>query len=321
MSDAVRAWTVPSLGEPREVLEQTEVPASSPGPGQVLVQVEAAACNFADVLYCRGEYQERPDLPFTPGLEVAGTVVGTGERVFGAPVLPHGGFAEQAVLEQTFPWPEGMSAAQAAGFFVAYQTGWCALHHRGTLAAGDTLLVHAAAGGVGAAAVQLGRAAGARVIATVGSPDKVDVARRLGADEVLLTDDTLVTAVRELTDGRGVDVVYDPVGGDVFDASRRVVAWEGRILVIGFAGGRIADAPTNHALVKNYAVVGVHWSAYRRRRPDLIEAWQRELEALWARRAIDPLVGAEYAFDDLPDALDALAARTTTGRVVLLPLR
>lgn len=246
----------------------------------------------------------------------------TGERVFGPAAMPHGGYAEYAALSWAYPWPEGMSAAQASGFWVAYQTGWCALHHRTSLSAGDTLLVHAAAGGVGAAAVQLGKAAGARVIATVGSADKEAVARRCGADEVLVLDaeaTALIPAVKELTDGRGVDVVYDPVGGDTFDASRRVVAWEGRILVIGFAGGRIADAPTNHALVKNYDVVGVHWAAYQKRSPELIDAWQRELESLWARRAIDPLVGAEYTLEQLPDALDAIAARTTTGRVVVTP--
>ncbi|CAA9258785.1 MAG: NADPH:quinone reductase, partial [uncultured Actinomycetospora sp.] len=175
-----------------------------------------------------------------------------------------------------------------------------------------------AAGGVCAAAVQLGTAAGARVIAVEGDEDKAAVARTLGADEVLVAPDDVVAAVRELTDGRGADVVYDPVGGDSFDAARRAVAWEGRLLVIGFAGGRIADAPTNHALVKNYSVIGVHWAAYRQRSPELVVAWQRELEALWARRAIDPLVGAEYAFDDLPVALTELAARRTTGRVVLL---
>lgn len=235
----------------------------------------------------------------------------------GAPVLPHGGFAERAVLAQTFPWPAGMPAAQAAGLFVSYQTGWCALHHRTTLGAGETLLVHAAAGGVGAAAVQLGKAAGARVIATVGSTDKLETARWLGADHVLGPDDDLIAEVKALTDGRGADVVYDPVGGDTFDASRRVVAWEGRILVIGFAGGRIADAPTNHALVKNYGVLGVHWAAYRQRAPELVRAWQGEIERLWSAGSITPLVGREYAFDELPDALDALAARTTTGRVVI----
>jgi NADPH:quinone reductase len=315
----VRGWTVTEFGEPREVLALSDdLPRPS---GRCVVQVEAASVNFADILYCRGTYQQKPPLPFTPGLEVAGVDVETGERVFGPAEMPHGGYAEYAALSSSWPWPEGMTAAQASGFWVAYQTGWCALHHRTTLGEGDTLLVHAAAGGVGAAAVQLGVAAGARVIATVGSADKADVARRLGADEVIVLGDAaeMIPAVKELTDGRGADVVYDPVGGDVFDASRRVVAWEGRILVIGFAGGRIADAPTNHALVKNYSVVGVHWANYQQRAPELVAEWQRELEALWARRAIDPLVGAEYALADLPDALDAIAARTTTGRVVVVP--
>lgn len=323
----MRAWTVPRLGEPSEVLVLDEIDDPEPGPGQVLVRVAAAAANFADILYARGEYQERPPLPFVPGLEVAGEVVAAGpdapfapgDRVLGAPTLPEGGFAELTLLDadRVFAWPGGMTAAQAAAFHVSYQTGWCALHHRTTLGAGETLLVHSAAGGVGAAAVQLGKAAGARVIAVVGAADKIDVARRLGADDVLGPDDDLVTTVRALTDGRGVDVVYDPVGGDVFDASRRVVAWEGRLLVIGFAGGRIADAPTNHALVKNYGVLGVHWSAYRQRAPELIASWHRELLALWERGAIDPLVGGEYPFEELPAALAALAARTTTGRVVL----
>jgi NADPH2:quinone reductase len=313
----MRAWRVPRYGPFDEVLEVADVPSPQPGEGQTRVRVEAAALNFADILHVAGEYQDRVPPPFTPGLEVAGTTK-DGARVFGPVVMPHGGFAEEAVLSTTWPWPEGMTAAQAAGFFVAYQTGWCALHHRTTLSAGETLLVLAAAGGVGAAAVQLGRAAGARVIAVVGDEDKAAVARTLGADEVLVAPEDLVTAVRDLTDGRGADVVYDPVGGDSFDAARRAVAWEGRLLVIGFAGGRIADAPTNHALVKNYAVIGVHWAAYRQRSPELVVAWQRELEALWARRAIDPLVGAEYAFDDLPVALTELAQRRTTGRVVLL---
>lgn len=331
----MRAWTVERTGPVEEVLQLVEHPDPQPGAVQLVVRVEAAACNFADILYVRGEYQERPALPFTPGLELAGTVEAAGDgapfaigdRVFGAPTLPHGGFAELAVLDgvAAYPVPEGMSGAQASGFFVAYQTGWCALHHRTTLRAGETLLVHAAAGGVGAAAVQLGAAAGARVIATVGSADKAEVARRLGAHEVVVLErdtpvaDVLVPAVKELTGGRGADVVYDPVGGDTFDASRRVTAWEGRILVIGFAGGRIADAPTNHALVKNYDVVGVHWAAYRTRSPELVQAWQRELERLWAQRLIDPLVGAEYRLDDLPTALADLGARTTTGRVVVVP--
>jgi len=315
----VRAWRVPRYGPFDEVLEVADVPRPEPSEGGTRVRVAAASLNFADILHIAGEYQERVPPPFTPGLEVAG-VTDDGRRVFGPVVMPHGGFAEEAVLRTTWPWPEGMTAGQAAGFFVAYQTGWCALQHRTTLRAGETLLVLAAAGGVGAAAVQLGRAAGARVIAQVGDEAKAAVARAVGADEVLVTGpDALVDAVRGLTGSRGVDVVYDPVGGDLFDAARRVVAWEGRLLVIGFAGGRIADAPTNHALVKNYGVLGVHWAAYQQRAPELVQAWQREIEALWDRRAIDPLVGAEYAFEDLPAAFTELAARRTTGRVVLLP--
>ncbi|GLZ43939.1 oxidoreductase [Actinomycetospora sp. NBRC 106375] len=313
----MRAWRVPRYGPFADVLEVGDVPRPEPGAGETRVRVAAAALNFADILHTAGEYQERVPPPFTPGLEVAG-VTDDGRRVFGPVALPHGGFAEEAVLRTTWPWPEGMSAAQAAGFFVSYQTGWCALHHRTTLRAGETLLVLAAAGGVGLAAVQLGRAAGARVIGVVGDGAKAAVVRDAGAGDVLVDPDDLVAAVREITDGRGADVVYDPVGGDSFDAVRRVVAWEGRLLVIGFAGGRIADAPTNHALVKNYGVLGVHWSAYQQRAPELVAAWQREIEALWDRRAIDPLVGAEYAFDELPDALAELQARRTTGRVVLL---
>jgi NADPH:quinone reductase len=204
--------------------------------------------------------------------------------------------------------------------FITYQTGICALHHRGRLAAGETLLVHAAAGGVGTAAVQLGKAAGARVIGTAGGAAKCDVVRGLGADEVIdYASEDVIARVKELTGGRGADVIYDPVGGDIFDVSRKVVAFEGRILVIGFAGGRFADAPTNHALVKNYSVVGVHWGLYRRMQPERIPRWQAELDALWRDRKIDPLVGAEFALTDAPAALRALGSRGTTGKVVLTP--
>jgi NADPH2:quinone reductase len=292
--------------------------------------VAAVACNFPDILVCQGRYQEKPPLPFTPGMEIAGEVVAAGEgaaaavgdRVLGTPPMGRGGFAELAVLDaaSTLPWPDGMTAGQAAGMFVTYQTGYCALHHRAALQPGETLLVHAAAGGVGTAAVQLGQAAGARVIGTAGGPDKCAVVRGLGVDDVIdYRSEDIVARVKELTGGRGADVVYDPVGGDVFDASRRAVAFEGRILVIGFAGGRIAEAPTNHALVKNYAVVGVHWALYRKLRPELIPQWQQALGALWAERKIDPLVGAEYPLADAKAALAALGSRRTTGKVVLTP--
>ncbi|HKQ41872.1 MAG TPA: NADPH:quinone oxidoreductase family protein [Pseudonocardia sp.] len=318
------------MGDPADALVWGEIPDPEPGPGQVLVRVHAVACNFPDILLCQGRYQEKPEPPFTPGMEIAGEVVAAGEgavarvgdRVLGMPPMGEGGYAELAVLDadSTLPWPDGMSAGQAAGMFVTYQTGICALEHRAQLQAGETLLVHAAAGGVGSAAVQLGKALGARVIGTAGGADKCAVARQMGADDVVdyATED-LVTRVKELTDGRGADVIYDPIGGDVFDASRRLVAFEGRILVIGFVAGRFAEAPTNHVLIKNYAVVGVHWAFYRRVAPEWIPRWQGRLNDLWAAGRIAPLVGAELPLREAPEALRRLGSRGTTGKVVLVP--
>ncbi|MDN5860024.1 MAG: NADPH:quinone oxidoreductase family protein [Pseudonocardia sp.] len=326
----MKGWQVHELGEPADVLAFGDMPDPDPGPGQVLVRVAAAACNFPDILICQGRYQDKPPLPCTPGLEIAGEVVAAGpgaaaqvgDRVLGTPPMGRGGYAELAVLDAaaTLPWPDGMTPGQAAGMFVTYQTGYCALHRRAALQPGETLLVHAAAGGVGTAAVQLGKAAGARVIGTAGGPEKCAVVRGLGIDDVIdYRSEDIVGRVKELTDGRGADVIYDPVGGDVFDASRRAVAFEGRILVIGFTGGRIAEAPTNHALVKNYSVVGVHWARYRAERPELIQQWQQALADLWAARRIDPLVGAQYPLADAKAALAALGSRSTTGKVVLVP--
>ena len=318
------------MGDPADALVWGEMPDPEPGPGQVLVRVHAVACNFPDILLCQGRYQEKPEPPFTPGMEIAGEVVAAGEgavarvgdRVLGMPPMGEGGYAELAVLDAdaTLPWPDGMSAGQAAGMFVTYQTGICALEHRAKLQAGETLLVHAAAGGVGSAAVQLGKALGARVIGTAGGAEKCAVAREMGADDVVdyATED-LVTRVKELTDGRGADVIYDPIGGDVFDASRRLVAFEGRILVIGFVAGRFAEAPTNHVLIKNYAVVGVHWALYRRVAPEWIPRWQGRLNDLWAAGRIAPLVGAELPLREAPEALRRLGSRDTTGKVVLVP--
>ncbi|HEY1969800.1 MAG TPA: NADPH:quinone oxidoreductase family protein [Pseudonocardia sp.] len=326
----MRAWQAAELGEPAEVLKLVEVPEPVPGPGQALVRVAAVACNFPDILVCQGKYQERPPLPFTPGMEIAGEVVAVGEgasarvgdRVIGQTGSRGGGFAEFALVDvaSLWPWPDGMSAAQAAGMFVTYQTGYCALHRRGRIQSGETLLVHAAAGGVGSAAVQLGKAAGATVIASAGGADKCSVAKSIGADHVIdYAAEDLVSRVKELTDGRGVDVIYDPVGGDVFDASRKVIAFEGRILVIGFVAGRFADAPTNHILVKNYEVVGVHWGYYSRMAPHFIPQWQDALVELWRQRKIDPLVGLELPLDEAPEALRRLASRGTVGKVALVP--
>ena len=321
----MKAWQVQELGEPQDVLRWVDLPDPVAGPGQLRVKVDAVALNFPDILLCKGMYQEKPELPFTPGMEVCGTVLDgprSGERVIGGPGLPHGGLAEQVLLseEGAFAVRDDMPAGKAAGLMITYQTGYVGLHRRGQLKAGETLLVHAGAGGVGTAAIQLGKAAGARVIATAGGPDKVQVCRELGADVVIdyLADD-FVAAVKEATNGDGADVIYDSVGGDTFDKSRKCIAFEGRIVVVGFAGGRIADAPTNHALVKNYSVVGLHWGLYRHKDPRVIPETHEALMQLWDERKIDPLIGAELPLSEAPAALTRLGDRGTVGKVVLLP--
>ncbi|MDP9101472.1 MAG: NADPH:quinone oxidoreductase family protein [Actinomycetota bacterium] len=321
----MKAWQVRELGEPQDVLTLVDLPEPVAGPGQLEVRVDAVALNFPDVLLCRGQYQERPPLPFTPGLEVCGTVRSgprAGERVIGGPPLPTGGLAEVVVLpeEGAFTVPDSMPVAKAAGLLITYQTGYVGLHRRCALEEGEWLLVHAGAGGVGSAAIQLGKAAGARVIATAGGPAKVEVCRGLGADHVIdyLADD-FVAAVKEITAGHGADVIYDSVGGDVTDASRKVIAFEGRLLIVGFAGGRIADIPANHALVKNYSVVGLHWGLYRYKDPVVINATHEALMRLWDKGLIDPLIGAELPLSEAPSALASLGDRGTVGKVVLIP--
>src|SRR3954447_23577244 len=266
----MRAWRVHSLGNPAEVMSLDEVDQPTPGEGQVLVQVRAAGLNFPDVLMAMGQYQERPPLPFTPGVELCGEGVATGGRVLGSPSGGPGAFAEYALMDADAAWPvpEGMSDEQAASLYLTYQTGYVGLHRRAHLQAGEWLLVHAGAGGVGSAAIQLGKAAGAKVIATAGGAHKVQVCRDLGADHAIdYTTEDFVSVVKEVTGGRGADVIYDPVGGDIFDQSRRCIAFEGRLVVVGFTSGRIPEAPANHLLVKNYSVVGLHWGLYRKMDP------------------------------------------------------
>jgi NADPH2:quinone reductase len=329
-SETMRAWRVHELGDPLDVLRLDQVPLLEPNEHHVVLEVLAAAVNFADTLLCRGTYQEKPELPFTPGLELCGRVVSAppaaevspGERVIALPALPHGGLAEQAAARPTdvFPVPDSMDDVTAAALPVTYQTGWFGLYHRARLAEGETVLVHAGAGGVGSAAIQLAKARGARVIATAGGPDKVDLCRELGADVAVdYRADDFVDVTNEVTDGRGADVVYDSVGGDTFDRSRKCIAFEGRIVVVGFAGGRIADAPTNHLLVKNYGVLGLHWSRYRLLDPDLVRRCHDDLVGLHERGAVVPLIGSVRPLDEVPRALDDLAGRATVGKVVVVP--
>ena len=323
----MRAWQVPELGEPRDVLTLAEVPDPVPGPGQVLVRVLGAAANFPDVLMCRGGYQVRPPLPFTPGVELCGEVVAAGPGVTG--IAPGdrliggaigGAFAELTLMNaaSALPAPPGLDDAEAGAFFITYQTGWFGLHRRARLAAGETLLVHAAAGGVGSGAVQLGKAAGARVIGVAGGEEKAEVARALGADVVIdRNTQDFVEVVKEVTEGRGADVVYDPVGGDTYARSTKCIAFEGRIVVIGFTSGRVPAAAANHLLVKNYAVVGLHWGLYRQRAPELIPECTHRLFELYRQGKIRPHVGRQAPLAEAVDLLKAVASRQTTGKAVL----
>jgi NADPH2:quinone reductase len=300
-------------------LEEVDEPAARDG--HVLIDVDATALNFPDVLLLRGQYQEKPPLPFTPGLEVAGRRVDTGEAVIALAGLPDGGLAERISVHDSsvLPASPALSAAENSAIPITYHTGYFALHHRTNLEPGETLLVHAGAGGVGSAAIQLGKAAGARVIATAGGPAKVKTCLDLGADIAIdYSSEDFVEIVKAETGGNGADVIYDPVGGDVFDKSRKCIAYNGRLLVIGFTSGRFPDAPANHVLIKNYAVIGVHWGLSRRKEPNLLAEEHAALLELAAAGKIKPLIGDSVAFDgDVPGALVALASRGSVGKIVV----
>jgi len=321
---------VRELGGPETLrFEDFDTPDPSNGDGRIAVR--AAAINFPDVLMVAGAYQVKPDLPFVPGVEVSGEVVNApggsglkpGDRVMAlldSGGLMRGGFAEltEAAPHAVIPMPEGMSFEDAAAFTLVYQTGWFGLHRRANLQAGETLLVHAGAGGVGSAAVQLGKAAGATVIATAGSDEKVEVCRKLGADHAInyKTED-FVEQVKSITAGRGADVVYDPVGGDVFDKSTKCIAFEGRIVVVGFTSGRIPQVAANHVLVKNYSVVGLHWGLYTRRAPDLIPPAMARLFELYAEGKIKPYISTRLPLTEAPAGLAMVGGGKSTGKVVL----
>ncbi|MCL7378286.1 NADPH:quinone oxidoreductase family protein [Streptomyces sp. 35G-GA-8] len=317
----MQAWRVHRNGEPGEVMRLEEAERPVPGEGQVPLLVRAANINFPDALLCRGQYQVRPPLPFTPGVEICGETE-DGRRVIATPALPHGGLAEYVVADAAalLPAPDALDDAEAAALHIGYQTGWFGLHRRARLQPGEALLVHAAAGGVGSAAVQLGKAAGATVIGVVGGQDKARVARELGCDLVIdRRADDLVGAVKEATGGRGADVVYDPVGGDAYAKSTKCVAFEGRIVVVGFASGAIPTAALNHALVKNYTIMGLHWGLYNAKDPAAVAGCHQELTALAARGAIKPLISERVPMKDAAAAVQRVADGITTGRVVVLP--
>jgi NADPH:quinone reductase len=304
-----------------------DMPPPKLGPGQVRIAVKAAGVNFADTLIVQGRYQMKPDLPFIPGLEAAGTIVEVaadvttvrpGTRVMAA--LGIGAFAEEAVCKATavFPIPDRMDFVTAAGFPIVYGTAQGGLARRGNLKPGETLLVLGAAGGAGVAAVEVGKAMGATVIAAARGADKLDVARRHGADHVVdYASEDLRERAKALAGPRGVDVVFDPVGGDLFDAALRTLGWEGRIVVVGFAAGRIPQIPANLLLVKNISAVGLFWGEYRNRDPELVRDWFAQLMQWYEAGKIKPHVSHVLPAEQVSTAMDMLLARKSTGKIVL----
>ncbi|HSO96405.1 MAG TPA: NADPH:quinone oxidoreductase family protein [Acidimicrobiia bacterium] len=328
----MRALRVHRHGEPDQALQLEDVSAPVPEPGQVTVRVAAAALGLQDLLLVRGSYQLKPPLPFTPGMEAAGTVVAVGEgvdgswvgqRVVGVPALPDGALAESARMVATnlFRLPDDVTDTDAAATHISFTTAHVALHRRAALQPGETLLVHAGAGGTGSAAIQLGAVAGARVIATAGSPERTAVCRELGASVAIdYRREDFEPVVRDLTDGRGADVIFDPVGGDVFDRSRHCIASEGRLLLIGFASGAPQTIKANGVLLGNYSVMGVYMGAYSRDADRaLVRGVHEDVMRLLSAGTVRALVSREVGLDEVAAALADLRDRGVIGRVVVRP--
>ena len=322
----MRAIVCENWGDP-DTLKLGELPAPAMGPGQVRIRMRAAGVNFADTVLVRGNYQEKPELPFAPGLEGAGEILEVaedvatfkpGDRIMA--VVSAGGFAEEAVCNAStvFPLPEGMDYPTAAAFPVAYGTSHLALVHRARLQPGETVLVLGAGGGVGLTAIECAKAIGATVIAAASSPEKLALAAERGADHLInYTESDLRAELRKLTEGKGVDVVYDPVGGDLAQAAMRSMAWCGRFLVIGFASGDVPQFPGNYLLVKNISIIGVYWGAYRTKEPEIFRNGFAELLGWWAEGRLKPHVSKIFPLAQAPQSLAMLENRQSTGRLVI----
>lgn len=321
------AWTVETFGHFNDVLRLTEVHKPKPEGDECLIKIKVCGINFPDILAIAGKYQVKPSLPFIPGGEAVGIVVGKGEknpfnigdRIMGTELT--GAFAEYMLIGKRsgFKVPENMTDSHAGGFLIAYQTSFFALAYRANLQAGEVLLVHGGAGGVGLAAVQIGKALGAKVIATASNKEKLDICTQNGADHVInYQQDDFVQMVNDMTEGKGANVIYDPVGGDVFDRSTKCIAWEGRLIVIGFAGGRIPKIAANRILLKNISVIGLLWGSYKQHKPQLIASTQEKLYKWYTQNRIKPVVYREFRFDKLTEALLLLKGRKCYGKLILV---
>lgn len=312
---------------PAESLVLEDISSPEPKKNEILLDVHAAGVNFPDTLIIEGKYQFKPPFPFSPGGEAAGVVAAVGEKIQhikpGDRVMAltgWGSFAEQVAVPgyNVMPIPAGMDFETAAAFGMTYGTSMHALKQRANLQPGETLLVLGASGGVGLAAVEIGKAMGARVIAAASSAEKLEVAKRAGADELIdYSASSLKEEVKKLTGGQGADVIYDPVGGDLFDEAIRSIAWNGRLLVVGFASGRIPELPVNLALLKGAAVVGVFWGSFAQRQPQDNLANFQQLFAWHAEGKLKPLVSQTFPLERAADAINALGQRKAVGKVVV----
>lgn len=306
-------------------LRETDTP--SPKAGEVLIRVHASALNFADSLIVKGKYQTKPPLPFSPGLECAGIIADVGDGVSSLEkgqrvmaILDWGGFAEYAIAKanDVFPIPDNLDFNTAASIPVAYGTSHHGLTAKARLKAGETLVVHGAAGGVGLTAVEIGKRIGATVIASAGGADKLAICKAHGADHLIdYREENLRERVKELTGGLGAHVTYDPVGGDIFTDSLRSTREDGRILVVGFASGTIPQIPANIMMVKNISCIGYHWGAYRHIDPEGLRASFAELMSWIEEGSLKPHVSMTYKLEDFKEAYQALIERRSTGKIVI----
>ena len=322
----MRAILCKEFGPPESLVVE-EIPSPVPGPGEAVISVKAASVNFPDVLIIQNKYQFKPTLPFSPGSEVAGIVKAVGDGVAGFKpgdavfaITTYGGFAEEVKTEarRLLPVPPGMSFADAAAFGLTYATSEHALVDRGALAAGETLLVLGAAGGVGIAAIEIGKILGARVIAAASTDEKVAICRAHGADDTInyATGD-LRDQIKTLTGGKGIDVVYDPVGGPYTEPALRSLAWRGRLLVVGFAAGEIPKIPLNLTLLKGCSIVGVFWGDFTRREPQRFAEAMQRLGQWYVEGKLKPHISNTFPLERAAEALTMMANRQVVGKVVL----
>lgn len=326
----MRAVLCKEWGGPEKLVVE-DVPAPSLRPNAVRIKVHAAGVNFADLLLIAGQYQEKPSFPFTPGAEAAGVITETGSGVTGLKTGDRvmaltglGAFAEEAVVDapRVLPIPDKMEFISAAGFPVAYGTSHGALEWRARLQPGEWLLVTGAAGGVGLTAVEIGKAMGARVIACARGADKLAIAQQHGADHLIdYGREDIRERVKAITGGHGADVIYDPVGGDVFEACLRSIAWGGRIIIIGFAAGRVPQIPANIVLVKNIDVIGFYWGSYQAHNPELLRGSFTQLFRWFQQGKLQPHVSHQFPLEQASEALALLQQRKSTGKVVLVTLK